>query len=180
LGTSEVPINLPDRPDAAFTWSEQPPDPLDRPEYYDGLIWRRSLAFLVDASLLVFAISVLWVFNVFTLFILTGIIILLWAAPIFVLYDTAMVGSPGAATLGMRALGLETRSWDGGKAGYLHAFVSSALFWFLTPTTGGLILLVGLFSDRRRQLHDVLSGTVVINARAAQKKTAREASPSEA
>jgi uncharacterized RDD family membrane protein YckC len=35
------------------------------------------------------------------------------------------------------------------------------------PLTGGLILVIAPFSDRRRHVHDMLSGTVVINARAA-------------
>lgn len=39
----------------------------------------------------------------------------------------------------------------------------SAIFSLITPWTAGLILLIGLFSDRRRLAHDFLSGTVVIN-----------------
>jgi uncharacterized RDD family membrane protein YckC len=40
----------------------------------------------------------------------------------------------------------------------------AVMFWisvsFLTP----LVLLVGLFNSRRRLLHDILTGTVVINS----------------
>lgn len=162
-----MPLNLPERADAPFEWSTQPPDPLDRPEYYDGLIWRRSLAFLLDACLMVLVMLPLWLLNLFTFFLLTAALAFLWAAPLFVIYYTLTVGSDLGATLGMRCLGLRVRDWTGGKAGYLHAFIASALFWFLVPMTGGLILLVGLFSDRRRQIHDMLSGTVVINVRAA-------------
>jgi uncharacterized RDD family membrane protein YckC len=158
---------LPDRIDAPFEGKGAPPDPLDRPEFYDGLLWRRSLAFCIDACLLFAAVAVLWVFNILTFFILTTLILFFWAAPLFILYDTLTVGSRAAATFGMRLLGIEMRTWEGQKAGYLHALISSCLFWFLVPLTGGLILLVAPFSNRRRHVHDMLSGTVVINARAA-------------
>lgn len=166
-----MPANLPQRADVPFEWKSEPPDPLDRPTYYDGLLWRRIVAFGIDACLLFAAVVVLWMFNILTFFIFTAIIILLWAAPLFVIYDTLMVGSSSAATVGMRCLGLEVRTWEGGQPGYLHALISSALFWFLVPLTGGLILLVGVFSNRRRQIHDYLSGTVVINARANARAT---------
>lgn len=162
-----MPANLPERIDAPFDGTGGPPDPLDRPELYDGLLWRRSLAFLVDASLLFAAIMVFWMFNILTFLLLTGIILFLWAAPLFILYDTLAVGGSAAATFGMRLLGLQVRTWDGSRPGYLHAFIASALFWFLVPLTSGLILVVAPFSDRRRHVHDMLSGTVVINARAA-------------
>lgn len=155
--------NLPDRMDAAFDRAEAPPDPLDRPEYYEGLLWRRSLAFCVDAAMMVAAIIVLWFLNFLTFFILMGVILFLWAAPLFIAYDTVTIGSNASATLGMRLLGLQTRSWDGQRPGYLQALISSCLFWFLVPFTGGLILIVAPFSDRRRHVHDMLSGTVVIN-----------------
>lgn len=161
-----VPTNLPEPIDAPFRWTQEPPNPLDRPEYYDGLLWRRSVAFCVDAGLLIGVVIAFWIFNILTFFIFTALIFLVWAAPLFVVYDTATIGSRAAATFGMRWLNLEVRTWDGGMPGYLHAFISSALFWLLTPLTGGLILLVGVFSDRRRQVHDYLSGTVVINTKA--------------
>jgi len=161
-----VPSNLPDRLDAPFDWSGEPPDPLDRPEYYDGLLWRRSLGFCIDACLMIAVVAVFWLFNILTFFILTALIVFFWAAPIFIIYSTATVGGDASATFGMRLMGLQVRTWDGQKPGYLHALISSCLFWFLVPFTGGLILLVAPFSNRRRHVHDMLSGTVVINARA--------------
>jgi len=163
-----VPSNLPERIDAPFDWVGEPPDPLDRPEFYDGLLWRRSLAFCVDSFLLTAAVVLFWIFNILTLFIFTAVIFLLWAAPLFVIYDTLTVGGESSATFGMRLFGLQVRSWDGVYPSYLQAFIASALFWFLVPLTGGLILLVAVFSNRRRHVHDLLSGTVVINARAGE------------
>lgn len=158
--------NLPERIDAPDDRNGGIPDPLERPELYDGLLWRRSVAFCVDALLLFGVLLVLMVFNVLTFFIFAGLIFLIWAAPLFVLYDTLTVGSAASATFGMRLMGVQVRSWDGGRATYLHALIASALFWFLVPLTCGLILLVAPFSDRRRHVHDMLSGTVFVNARA--------------
>lgn len=165
----QVPANLPERIDASFDWSDEPPNPLDRPELYDGLLWRRSMAFCVDAFFLVAVMMVLWLFNIVTFFILLPLILFLWAAPLFIIYDTATNGGSASATFGMRLLGLKMRTWDGLKPGYLHALISSCLFWFLVPFTGGLILLVAPFSDRRRHVHDMLSGTVIVNAVADEK-----------
>lgn len=158
--------NLPERIDTPFAWKREPPDPLDRPELYDGLLWRRSLAFCVDAAILIALMAVLWVFNILTLFLFVGIIILIWAAPLFILYSTLTIGGDASATFGMRLFGLQVRTWDGHKPGYLHALISSCLFWFLVPASSGLILLVAPFNNRRRHLHDMLSGTVVVNAKA--------------
>ncbi len=158
--------NLPERIDEPTGRDGEIPEPLDRPELYDGLLWRRSIAFCIDAALLLGVMLVLMVFNLFTFFIFAGLIFLIWAAPLFVIYDTLTVGSEASATFGMRLMGVQVRSWDGGRATYLHALIASALFWFLVPLTGGLILLAAPFSDRRRHVHDMLSGTVVVNARA--------------
>jgi uncharacterized RDD family membrane protein YckC len=161
-----VTTNLPERIDEPTGRDGEIPEPLDRPELYDGLLWRRSIAFCIDAALLLGVMLVLMVFNLFTFFIFAGLIFLIWAAPLFVIYDTLTVGSEASATFGMRLMGVQVRSWDGGRATYLHALIASALFWFLVPLTGGLILLAAPFSDRRRHVHDMLSGTVIVNARA--------------
>jgi uncharacterized RDD family membrane protein YckC len=43
--------------------------------------------------------------------------------------------------------------------GAMHAI----LFWISVSVFTPLILLVGLFNNRRRMLHDMLLGTVIIN-----------------
>jgi uncharacterized RDD family membrane protein YckC len=58
---------------------------------------------------------------------------------------------------------IEMRTWYGAPAYFVLGAVHAIAFWvtvsFLTP----FILLVGLFNNRRRLLHDMLVGTVVIN-----------------
>src|SRR6266699_510298 len=46
---------------------------------------------------------------------------------------------------------------------FLLGAVHAIVFWITVSALTPLILLVGLFNDRRRLLHDMLVGTVVIN-----------------
>jgi uncharacterized RDD family membrane protein YckC len=41
--------------------------------------------------------------------------------------------------------------------------VHAVVFWVSVSVLTPFVLLVGLFNDRRRLLHDMLIGTVVIN-----------------
>ena len=56
----------------------------------------------------------------------------------------------------------ELRYWlDGRPIDGLTAVVHSVLFWAGNVILSPLVLLVTLFSDRKRTLHDLLLGTVV-------------------
>ena len=58
---------------------------------------------------------------------------------------------------------LEMRTWYGAPAYFVLGAVHAIVYWvtvsFLTP----FILLVAFFNERRRLLHDMLVGTIVIN-----------------
>jgi uncharacterized RDD family membrane protein YckC len=64
----------------------------------------------------------------------------------------------------MRVMDLELRTWYGAPGYFVLGAMHAVLFWvsisFLTP----FIVLVGLFNGRRRLLHDIVLGTVVINS----------------
>jgi uncharacterized RDD family membrane protein YckC len=85
------------------------------------------------------------------------------------LYYGLTMGSAASATVGMRAMDLEIRTWYGAPAYFLLGAVHAVVYWVSVSVLTPLILLVGLFNGRRRLLHDMLVGTVVINnpARAA-------------
>jgi uncharacterized RDD family membrane protein YckC len=72
-------------------------------------------------------------------------------------------GGPASATIGMRVMDIEMRTWYGAPAYFVLGAVHAIVYWitvsFLTP----LVLVVALFNDRRRLLHDMLVGTIVIN-----------------
>ena len=63
----------------------------------------------------------------------------------------------------MRVMDLEMRTWYGAPAYFVLGAVHAILFWFSISTLSPLILLVCFFNQRRRLLHDIVLGTVVIN-----------------
>lgn len=85
-------------------------------------------------------------------------------AAVPVLYYTMTIGGPRSATIGMRTLDVEVRSWNGERPGYFQAFLMTVIFLLTVWPTALLILLVSLFDRRGRTLHDILSATVAVRA----------------
>ena len=145
-------------------------DPLTQPELFRGVLTRRVFAFLIDLVVLsvpvILACVFIALFGVVTLglgwalFWLVSPASVIWA----LIYYGASLGGPNSATLGMRVMDLELRTWYGAPSSFVLGAMHAVLFWvsvsFLTP----LILLIGLFNGRRRLLHDIILGTVVINS----------------
>jgi uncharacterized RDD family membrane protein YckC len=77
-------------------------------------------------------------------------------------YHTLLVSGPHAATLGMRMFDLQLRSWNGEKPVFLQALAHTVLFCLSIGATGSLILLFSLFNRRKRTLHDVLAGMLMV------------------
>jgi len=106
------------------------------------------------------------VFGLITLGLGWVLFTLLWPATVIwaAVYYGLTFGSAASATFGMRVMDLEMRTWYGAPAYFVLGAVHGILYWvtisFLTP----LILLVAFFNERRRLLHDMLVGTIVINA----------------
>ena len=145
-------------------------DPWTQPELFRGVLVRRVFAFLIDLVVLsipvILACVFIAVFGVVTfglgwaLFWLVSPASVIWA----LIYYGATLGGPHSATMGMRMMDLEVRTWYGAPCYFVLGAMHAVLFWvsvsFLTP----FILLVGLFNSRRRLLHDIILGTVVINS----------------
>ena len=55
------------------------------------------------------------------------------------------------------------RTWYGAPSYFVLGAMHVVLFWVSLSIFTPLILLVGLFNGRRRLLHDMLLGTVIIN-----------------
>jgi uncharacterized RDD family membrane protein YckC len=144
-------------------------DPVTQPELFEGVLARRVVAFIVDLFVitvpLIFLAIFIFVFGIVTLglgwllFFLFSPICVIWA----VVYYGLTLGGPSSATIGMRMMDLEMRTWYGAPSYFLLGAVHAIVFWvtvsFLTP----FILLVSFFNERRRLLHDILLGTIVIN-----------------
>jgi uncharacterized RDD family membrane protein YckC len=144
-------------------------DPATQPELFEGVLARRVVAFLIDVLIISVPLAFLGIF-IFMFGLVTfglgwflylgfGPLAVIWA----LLYYGLTFGSAASATIGMRMMDLEMRTWYGAPAYFVLGAVHAIGYWltvsFLTP----LVLLVGLFNERRRLLHDMLVGTIVIN-----------------
>ena len=151
--------SLPEASDASLDWPRESRE-LDADALFDGVTWRRVCAFCIDFAILGLVFTALGVLIVFSI----GILSPLWAlTPLIpIAYHSWMIGGRRSATCGMQVMGVEVRATDGARPSLLQAFVMTALFYlsvtFLTP----FILLIALFNDRSRCVHDILSGTAVI------------------
>ena len=91
-----------------------------------------------------------------------------------IVYFGVTLGGPRSATVGMRIVDLEMRTWYGAPAYFVLGAVHAIAFWFTVSFFTPFILLVAFFNQRRRLLHDIMLGTVIINnpARAALRSRA--------
>lgn len=144
-------------------WKLSPPNPLDDPDLYDGIIVRRIIGYFLDVLILVLIGGALWIalwtLAIVSFGLLSPFLIFLPILPL--LYHSFFIGS-GGATPGMRAMDVEVRTWTGAPPGYAEAFIQTVVFYVTVPPTSALILVVALFNDRHRTLHDFLSGVVVV------------------
>jgi uncharacterized RDD family membrane protein YckC len=141
-------------------------DPFSQPELFRGVLTRRVFAFLIDLVVLAIPVILAYlfvaVFGLITLGLGWLLFWLVWPASVIwaVIYYGASLGGPHSATMGMRVMDLELRTWYGAPSYFVLGATHAVLFWvsrsFLTP----LVLLNG----RRRLLHDIILGTVVINS----------------
>jgi uncharacterized RDD family membrane protein YckC len=145
-------------------------DPWAQPELFRGVLTRRVFAFLIDLLVLsipvILAVIFIAVFGVITLglgwalFWLVSPASVIWA----LIYYGASLGGPHSATVGMRVMDLELRTWYGAPSYFVLGAAHAVLFWISVSVLSPLVLLVGLFNGRRRLLHDIVLGTVVINS----------------
>jgi uncharacterized RDD family membrane protein YckC len=144
-------------------------DPATQPELFDGVLARRVVAFAIDffiiavpvvlAAMVIFAFGIVTLGLGFALYWLLPPGTVIWA----LVYFGATLGGPSSATIGMRVMDLEMRTWYGAPAYFVLGAVHAIAFWFTISFFTPFILLVAFFNERRRLLHDILLGTVVIN-----------------
>jgi uncharacterized RDD family membrane protein YckC len=142
-------------------------DRLEDARLYDGVRSRRIFAFLVDylivALLMIPFGIVVALLGIVTLglgWLLFGILFPLVA----ILYVWMTLGGPEQATVGMRVMGIRLERLDGRPVDGLLAVVHSVLFWAANALLTPLVLLLTLILDRKRTLHDLLLGTVVVRS----------------
>jgi len=144
-------------------------DPVANPELFEGVLARRAIAFLID--LVVIAIPLvatsifIFIFGLITLGLGWALFWLLSPASVVwaLVYYGLTLGSAASATLGMRVMGVEMRTWYGAPAYFLLGAVNAIVYWISISVLTPLIVLIGFFNSRRRLLHDMLVGTIIIN-----------------
>ncbi len=144
-------------------------DPWMQPELFRGILTRRFFAFLIDLVVLsipvILGVIFIAVFGVVTLGLGWALFWLVWPASLIwaLVYYGASLGGPHSATIGMRVMDLEMRTWYGAPSYFVLGATHAVLFWVSLSVFTPLILLIGLLNRRRRMLHDMVLGTVVIN-----------------
>ncbi len=151
--------SLPELSDANLDWQHSK-RAIDYDSLLEGITWRRVTAFCIDIAIIGLIFTALGLM----VFLSLGLFSPLWALTPFVpvAYHSWMIGSSRSATCGMQVLGIEVRTQNGARPSLLQAFAMTALFYVSIAILTPLILIVALFNDRRRCVHDILSGTIVI------------------
>ena len=144
-------------------------DPVLNPELFEGVLSRRIVAFMIDflviavpvvlAAMFIFAFGIVTLGLGFALYWLLPPATVVWA----IVYFGLTLGGTRSATIGMRVMDLEMRTWYGAPAYFVLGAVHAIAFWFTVSFFTPFVLLVAFFNQRRRLLHDILLGTVVIN-----------------
>ncbi len=152
---------------------------MSQPHPNDGFVWisddaltggtiiRRIVAFLVDGIIVVIIWKMLavalFLFGILTLGLGMPLLALLPVVP--PLYNWLSLVSPLSATPGQALLGLSVRRNDdlGPPGGF--AAIIWVLGFYVSLALSGLPLLTALFSPRRRTLHDIASGLVIVRGR---------------
>lgn len=137
---------------------------LDDVRAYDGVRTRRVFAFLLDyliVGLLCIPFAILIALLGLLTFGLGWALFGILAPAVALIYVWNTLGGRNQATPGMRMMGIRLDRLDGRPVDGLLAVVHSVLFWAGNVVLTPLVLLVSLFADRKRTLHDLLLGTVV-------------------
>jgi uncharacterized RDD family membrane protein YckC len=159
-------ISAPPLAPAIATRSSLLPDAAAAPELFEGVLWRRSAAFVIDAAILAVinlaVLTVVLVLGVFTAglaWFLLGLVF-----PTVALAYYALTLGVRGATPGMDAMGIEVLLTDGTPLSKTQAMAHALLFYVTAVLLTPLVLLVGIFNARRRLVHDVVIGSVAVNA----------------
>jgi uncharacterized RDD family membrane protein YckC len=150
------------RNDGGLNFQPHAFDPYLQPELFRGVLTRRMIAFVIDLFVLavpvILAKIFIFIFGIVTLGFGWALFFLVWPATVIwaVVYFGASLGGP-------HSMDLELRTWYGAPSYFVLGAMHAVLFWISVSMLSPLVLLIGLFNTRRRLLHDIVLGTVVIN-----------------
>ncbi|WP_419904141.1 RDD family protein [Kiloniella sp.] len=130
----------------------------------EGVPFKRVFAYTLDLIILSFVgLAIGFAVSVLTLIsigLLSPLFVLLSLLPLA--YHSYFLSQHGA-TPGMNAMGIRMVTMDGENPTLVHAGIATIIFYLSVPATSFLILIVMLFNNERRTLHDLLTNTIVVN-----------------
>lgn len=141
------------------------PDPATAPQLFDGVLTRRSTAFIIDLVMLMIIVTAICMVGFIAGFFSFGVawLFLPIVIPLAILgYYAGTLGGPGRATVGMSMMDLvlvPTRGYplDGWKI-LVHPIVFWVTVWVAWPVS----LLIALFTPRRQMVQDLVTGTLML------------------
>lgn len=140
--------------------SDRLPDPVTRADFYDGVLFKRAMAWVLDTVLIALISALIVPFTAFIALFFFPVLMLV----IGFLYRWWTLAG-GSATWGMRLMGLEIREMDGlrlsGTTAFWHTLgytVSVAVF----PLQLVSVVMM-MVSPRKQGLSDLLLGTAALN-----------------
>jgi uncharacterized RDD family membrane protein YckC len=129
---------------------------------FESVLPRRVFAFVIDYVVMGIVIAVVGAMIGVLGFLTFGLAWLLYAVlvPVIVVpYVALSLGGQDQATPGMKVMDLKIVKDDGGHVDWLTATVHLILFWVFNTVLTPFVLLLTLFTNRKRALHDILLNT---------------------
>lgn len=157
------------------------PIPVNNPPAVYAGFWKRVGAYLADIVIVIIGsipISILIGLLIESSHIVTkptaALIQFLLGIPLLWIYFSVMEGTGRSATFGKRLLGLKVARLDGTP---LSKSMSTSIWrnfakLLIVPLTFHVGFIISLFTPRKQALHDILAGTLVVNADATQEDIA--------
>lgn len=138
------------------------PDPQRQAEFYEGVAFKRGIAWFVDSAIILAITLPIALFTVVGLFFIP-----LFYIVIGFLYRWFTIAS-GSATWGMRLMAVELRDAYGRRLDGTQALLHTAGYSITMTTVILQIVSIGLmlFSERGQSLTDMFLGTTALNLRA--------------
>ncbi|RYE11291.1 MAG: RDD family protein [Hyphomicrobiales bacterium] len=141
------------------------PDPATAPQLFDGVLTRRSTAFVIDLAMLALIVAGICLVGFIAGFFSFGVawLVLPIVVPLAILsYYAGTLGGRNRATVGMSMMDLvlvPTRGYplDGWKI-LIHPIVFWVTVWVAWPVS----LLIALFTPRRQMVQDLVTGTLML------------------
>ncbi|WP_127109743.1 RDD family protein [Pararhodobacter zhoushanensis] len=136
------------------------PDPVENPDFYDHLVAKRLLAWVID---LIVTLGLMLVVLIGTAFLAIFIFPLVWSA-IAIAYRTVMLTRYGA-TLGMMVASVQLRQLNGRtpsrEIALTHSILYALSMVFVLPQIGSVAMM--MLTPYRQGLNDWILGTTIIN-----------------